>query len=472
MESKSGMTAGPNGQRRWPGAAALILLACAAGCVAGRTFDATGLDTGRFGTVHVHPPSGDKRALILLFSDPDGWTVQDDTAADRLAMRGAVVVGVDLRSYRAALDASDGECLYLLSEIESLSQQVQRRLGLSRYLSPIVAGIGEAATLVEAMLAQSPAATVAGAVAVDPVETLRTRLPLCAGAPFRRSEAGFVYGPAPQANGFLRVAFSSQAQPAGRVHAIATLEPHAIVRDGSGEREGGEPRTLLVDLLADAIEAAPKGDEALPGWLIEMRAATPSRTVAIVLSGDGGWRDLDRTIATGLRDRGLDVVGWDSLRYFWDRKTPQRVAEDLEARIDRCVRDWNNDDVLLVGYSFGADVLPFAYNRLPDDAKARVRQVSLLAPSTSADFEFHVAGWLGSESADAEPTAPELARMPPSKVQCFSGREDEDSVCPALSASGVETVATSGGHHFDGDYAALTARILDGLARRLQDNTR
>ncbi|TPK10203.1 hypothetical protein FJ543_21975 [Mesorhizobium sp. B2-5-7] len=42
--------------------------------------------------------------------------------------------------------------------------------------------------------------------------------------------------------------------------------------------------------------------------------------MAIVLSGDGGWHDLDKTIAEELQSRGVSVVGRDSVRYFWKKK--------------------------------------------------------------------------------------------------------------------------------------------------------
>ena len=62
--------------------------------------------------------------------------------------------------------------------------------------------------------------------------------------------------------------------------------------------------------------------------------------LAIVLSGDGGWRDLDKTISEKLQSDGVSVVGWDSLRYFWSRKSPEQVARDLGAVIDTFSSRW------------------------------------------------------------------------------------------------------------------------------------
>jgi type IV secretory pathway VirJ component len=100
--------------------------------------------------------------------------------------------------------------------------------------------------------------------------------------------------------------------------------------------------------------------------------------LAIVLSGDGGWRDLDKTISEKLQSAGVSVVGWDSLRYFWSRKSPDHVASDLGAIVDTFLSRWGGSKVVLVGYSFGADVLPFACDRLSPETKAHIVQLSLL----------------------------------------------------------------------------------------------
>ena len=65
--------------------------------------------------------------------------------------------------------------------------------------------------------------------------------------------------------------------------------------------------------------------------------------MAIVYSGDGGWRDIDKDIADRLHELGLPVVGVDSLRYFWSEQSPDVAAADL-ARIIAHYRDsWQRD---------------------------------------------------------------------------------------------------------------------------------
>ncbi len=219
---------------------------------------------------------------------------------------------------------------------------------------------------------------------------------------------------------------------------------------------------MILPHLPPATNASDVAD--LP--LIELPAEKPSDLMAVVLSGDGGWRDIDMNLAEDLRKAGVPVIGWDALRYFWREKTADGTAEDLAAVMQIYMAKWQASRVALIGYSFGADVLPFAYNRLPPDLQGHVVQLSLLGFADRADFEITMTGWLGAPpSADALPVAPELAHIPPGMIQCFYGADEEDSDCPSL-AKGAEIVKKQGGHHFDGDYAGLAQDILAGLQRR------
>lgn len=145
-------------------------------------------------------------------------------------------------------------------------------------------------------------------------------------------------------------------------------------------------RSVLPEKTDDLVSRLP---------LVEL-PASHSRGLAIILSGDGGWRDLDKTIGEQLSSEGISVVGWDCLRYFWRHKSPQQTAHDLSAVINAYAARWHATKVALIGYSFGADVLPIVYGQLAPEVRARVVQMSLLAPGRAADFEISMAGWLGA----------------------------------------------------------------------------
>jgi type IV secretory pathway VirJ component len=124
-------------------------------------------------------------------------------------------------------------------------------------------------------------------------------------------------------------------------------------------------------------------------------AGSAGRIPAIIFSGDGGWRDIDKTIAQKLCSDGVSVIGWDSLHYFWSHKSPEQIANDLSLVINTYTSRWGASKVTLIGYPFGAGIFPFAFDRLTQEAKQRVVQISLLGFAPTTDFEISITGWLG-----------------------------------------------------------------------------
>lgn len=388
---------------------------------------------GRLGMLRSFAPSGDARAVVLWFGNAGGWSPADEAAAQRLASRDLLVAGVDLPDYLAVLATAKGPCLYLSGDAEHAAHLIERRFGLEDYVTPLLAGVGAGGRLALAMAAQAPPATWAGAAAVDPSATPGTSWPLCRQPP---ADIGL---PNDAARASLTIA---SAGGRGAESALADLVLKRAAADDGG------PSAATMDL---------------PLVLLPSKPGAP---LAVVLSGDGGWRDIDKAIATALHRQGYAVIGWDCLRYFWGPKTPEVLGRDLARVISAYGTRWHASQVALIGYSFGADVLPFAFNRLPEALRRQVVQISLLGYAGRADFEIRVAGWFGAgPSETALDGKAELARIDPRLIQCFYGSDEPGSACPQLHDA-AEVIATGGGHHFGGDYAALARRIADGVARR------
>lgn len=188
-------------------------------------------------------------------------------------------------------------------------------------------------------------------------------------------------------------------------------------------------------------------------------AANMADTFAILLSGDGGWAGLDREVAGALAAQGVPVVGLDSLRYFWSARTPASGALDIDRLVRFYQTRWNKKRVLLVGYSQGADVLPFMVNRMPAATLDKVALVVLMGLGQKADFEFRMTNWVMS-SQNGLPIRPEVERLPPGLAMCVYGAEEDDSNCPGLDPKKVQVVKMPGGHHFDGNYNQLADLVL------------
>jgi type IV secretory pathway VirJ component len=385
------------------------------------------------------------RGAVLLFSDHGGLADADRMTAEALGKAGVLVAEIDTDAYLAHLAEAKEDCHFIVPDLELLSRQLQRAHPGATYHTPILAGRGLGGTLAEIGLAQAWPTTIDGAAALDPSDSIGTPKPFC----------GDPLAARPSLQGFWSVGFTGAGGRA-RIEALRSAgTPVAI-----------DAATTLEAVILPHLPPATKASDVADLPLIELPSDKPSDQMAVVLSGDGGWRDIDMNLAEDLRKAGVPVIGWDALRYFWREKTPDGTAEDLAAVMQIYMAKWQASRVALIGYSFGADVLPFAYNRLPPDLQGHVVQMSLLGFANRADFEITMTGWLGAPpSADALPVAPELAHVPPGMIQCFYGADDEDSDCLSL-AKGAEIVKKPGGHHFDGDYAGLAQDILAGLQRR------
>lgn len=402
------------------------------------------------------PPTG----AVVLFSDADGWDGPERGAAEALAKQGLVVIGIDLEGVMRRMRACHDDCSILIGEIEAVSHELQRQTGAHAYHFPVLAGVGEGGTMALAVADQAAAATLAGAVAVDPLPAAALRRALC-GHDGRPTDGTARLMPPPLPFSVELIASTDAGQAAHTLVARLAAGRHDVQVTDSPEKPAAA-------LLAGVGRAGhPRQDDALGDLpLIELPAPGPGTgAFAILYSGDGGWRDLDKDVAALLQREGLPVVGVDVLRYFWSQRSPEQGARDLARIIDAYARRWKATRVVLIGYSFGADVLPALYNRLPADMKGRVAQISLLGFATRASFEVTVSEWLGHAREDSVPTLPEALRIDQRLLQCFQGDEDDEAACTGLGA-GAEIIRTSGGHHFDGDYEALARRILHGVERR------
>lgn len=400
---------------------------------------------GRFAQVPVYVPAAAPTAVVLLFSAEHGWDPASLERARALRADGALVVGIDLPELEANLDADDDDCVFPDGDLENLSRFLQAYYRLPAYLPPILVGDGEGAAFAYAMLAQAPKGTFAGAVGLDFRPSLALRKPLCrgSGVEFRARADG------------RGVDLAANLATQGRWIAVRTAGFSRAERTGAMLAAFADVRATMP--VPVAAETGGLGD--LPLTEMPATAGGGPDAFAIFLSGDGGWAGLDKEVAAALVSAGVPVVGLDSLRYFWGARTPQGLASDLDRMIRHYRLRFARRRVLLIGYSQGADVLPFAMNRLPAASRSAVALVAMMGLSEHAVFEFHLTNWVSDDDSGL-PTRPEVARITQAPLLCVYGKDEDDSACPKLDPAKVHLAQMPGGHHFGGDYAALARLIL------------
>jgi type IV secretory pathway VirJ component len=186
---------------------------------------------------------------------------------------------------------------------------------------------------------------------------------------------------------------------------------------------------------------------------------------AIIMTGDGGWAGIDQSLAASLAAKGVSVVGWNSLQYYWTKRTPEEASKDLGRIIGHYRTAWKKDKVTLIGYSFGADALPFLFNRLDSVTCRSVDGLIFLGLSPSAEFHFHATGWLGGVSKDALPTLPEIRKIKNLPMLYFYGTEEKETVVKEIDRNLVRLIPMEGGHHFGGKYSVIADSVLSAMGR-------
>jgi type IV secretory pathway VirJ component len=188
--------------------------------------------------------------------------------------------------------------------------------------------------------------------------------------------------------------------------------------------------------------------------------------MAVLITGDGGWAGFDQNIAGKLAANGVAVVGLNSLKYFWTARTPIGASRDLAQILGHYLIAWKKEKAMLIGYSLGADVLPFMVARLPADIRQRIALIALLAPSRQTAFEFHLSDWIGGSAGKEQyATGPEVSKLTELPLLCFYGKEENESLCRAPLPPKAAVIPMPGGHHLSGDADFIVGQALGTLKR-------
>ncbi|PPU98609.1 virulence factor [Xanthomonas populi] len=384
-----------------------------------------GNTAGHYSSVEVVRPEGTPKAMVVVLPD-SGHPEDGQRLAEMLSNDGALVALIDTASYRERVRSHRAASSSLADDAERLGKKLLRAEHVDAFLPPVLVGQGDGAVLARQAMASAAPDVLGGAVVADG----------------GTSDVGLACSrDVPDANqGFLD-------------DLVDEANPMQIAAATFGHFQ--------------AAQAQGVGD--LP--LVELPAPGSDRLV-VMLSGDGGWRELDKGIAAQLQQQGVSVVGWNSLRYFLGSRTPQQVGADLDRVIATYRQRWHIHHVALLGYSFGADVLPFAYPELSPQQRASVQFVSLLGLGHQADFKVRVGGWLGWHNDAERDVEPAIQSLDAHRLQCIYGDQEKDTLCPELRARGVEVIARPGGHHFDHDPAVLAGLLLQGWQHAAQTHGR
>lgn len=185
-------------------------------------------------------------------------------------------------------------------------------------------------------------------------------------------------------------------------------------------------------------------------------------TVAVFLSGDSGLNiGMGSRVVQAIADRGVPVLAVNSLTAFASRRTPGETRAMIAETIRRALALPNARRVILIGQSFGADMLQFGVAGMPSDLRPRIVQVILAVPGETLLFKATPGGFLdGAPDLLALPSARAIDWLP---VTCIHGVQEENSLCPLLHGRNVRVVALPGDHYLRHDAGALAGAIWQAI---------
>ena len=192
-------------------------------------------------------------------------------------------------------------------------------------------------------------------------------------------------------------------------------------------------------------------------------AAPHSGVAAVVMSGDMGLNiGMGGQVSRRLADAGIPVIGVNSLSFFRTRRSPADVGALVEAVTRQALGLPGISRVVLIGQSFGANMLPVGAAALPPDLRAHVAMIGLVVPARTAEFRAspsEIFSW-GEPEVDAVPAARSVNWLP---VVCIYGAAETASLCPALTAANVQRVMLPGGHPLHRDTAAVFKVLVGAI---------
>ncbi len=448
---------------------------------------------GVFGKVAIYHPVKKPTSVALFVSGDGGWNAGVVGMAKNVADQGALVLGIDARNYKKSLAKTTSGCLYPAADFEDLSLMIQKKYGFQDYLKPVLVGYSYGATLIYGILAQAPANTFKGAIALGFCPDIEIPKPLCKGTALKLhaikenesymlERTSDLTAPFIALNGQKDVNCPYEAtRDFLQKMPMAELVTLPKVGHGFGVNANWVPSfNVAYKKIADApsfTEMKARQNEILKSQVLKpllgdlpltLIPAAQQNELPLVffISGDGGWTSFDQSLSEAIAKKGMPVIGMDAQKYFWKKKTPEQSTLDISKAIAHYMEQWHKKSFVLAGFSFGASVIPFVTDRLPADLKKDIRAVVSLSPDEQADFEIHITDMLNLSSNKGDYNV--LSAMIKIKQMgpvCVFGKEEDNNVKDKLSKEGIKTLTLPGGHHYDNNYTALSDIILE-VAKR------
>jgi type IV secretory pathway VirJ component len=434
-----------------------------------------------FGKVYTYKQAGIPVNIILMISGDGGWNIGMADFAKSFTDKSTLVVGVDIIRYYKDLRPRKEDCYMVSSDFVELATAIERKYGFTGYIPPVIMGYSSGATLVYGILAQARPGVIIGGISLGFCAEIDLPKRLC------------------QTNGL-----SEKVITAGKSYLLqpdVRLGNPWIVLQGKKDKICNfDSAVIFVKKTADAeLIVLPetghefsRTSEFMPQWkaaynkliakyqtaqtqalatgrfvsfpisIIKEKTPFPNAPIILFFSGDGGWLGFENNISEKVGAYGIPTIGIDTKKYFWARKTPEKCASDMAEILNFYSNEWGKNQFIIIGYSQGAEVIPFIISRFPDQLKTKVSAVVMLSPETYTDFEIHITNMIGLGSRQNKYNViDEIKKLQKINILSIYGDGEKSPMPDLLKAALTKVVFIPGDHHYHANATLIVKTMKD-----------
>ena len=218
----------------------------------------------------------------------------------------------------------------------------------------------------------------------------------------------------------------------------------------------------MICLFGNSICLIAQGENSISDLPLQISDSKGSNDILVLyLSGDGGWNDFNQQLVETFEKQGYGVVTLNTRKYFWNEKSPEVFAGDIDQLSKYYMKEWKKSIVMIVGYSFGADVGIFLPGRVSAGLQKKIIKIALISPSASSDFVIRLSDMIGeNENINRKyKVKPEIEKtdLP---VICIFGKDEVLSLKTSLRKNKNLTIhELPGDHRYNDDFTALSKMI-------------
>jgi type IV secretory pathway VirJ component len=437
-----------------------------------------------FGKVYIYKLTDAPRNIVILISGDGGWKFGVVGFAETFSKMNNLVIGVDILRYYKSLRQRTGDCYNVSADFVQLATVMEKRYNYTEYIPPVVMGYSSGATLVYGILAQSRPGTFIGGISLGFCPDIELPEMLCQinGLSEKVDIAGKRYILLPDAklgnpwivlNGKLDKVCNYN-EIVDFVNKTTNAELVTLPNTGHGFSKWNDFMPEWKDAFNRLIEKYSKDRPAnvssdfvnnLPIVITNAKLQNKDAPLALLISGDGGWYSFEQSIADKLAINGIPTIGLDSKRYFWKRRTPEGTASDMIKTFNFYSKEWGRERFILIGYSLGAEIVPFITSRLPEEMRAKVTLTVLLSPETKTDFEIHISNMIGiGNRQNTYEVMDEIVKTQTVPTLIIIGEDENTRVPEILTGTAVKIKRIPGDHHYKHNSALIVQSMKDTKA--------